>query len=946
MTATTMNPSRKKTGQLSETKLSWCLPLVALLFPLLASGCTDSNISPFQGDMGDRWDTGEGMSINIGLPDTDADTETLADTETGTAADTGDGPDTDSQENLLENGEPCNTGSSCNSGHCGDGFCCEEGECCRRATDCDDSSCVIRICGPNNQCIYNPIGCGFEDTDDGAMCTGDSLCDGRGHCAEVAGCDGTYASQGGFSCEEGSVEENCWEQCLNIAHCRNGAICRSGKCLIPLAANGEACSDGESCESGYCEGGVCCDEGECCADIGQCGNSSCVSRFCDGNSQCAYYNTMPCGHADSVDGDTCNGDSLCDGLGNCEMVVLCTGAYSPTGELVCANETVEEECNASCSTDLQCNTGYYCADHACVPKLDNGQGPCFAANQCESEYCATNTGICCESGWCCDADEDCGGHTCNLETHSCESSCLNGATDDDSACSATGDFHCDDGGCREDLADGAACDESSDCLSGHCDEGSNVCCAAGACCDGDEDCAGSACGVDFVCAADCGSGASESDALCASGYHCDSGACVLDVSNGEKACDEHSDCASGFCTIATGACCAGSGDDECCAAAEDCDDANGCTTDHCGFDAKCVHHVKQNAEPCSDGSYCNGLEHCQDGECQPADSGPCDTLDNGCRQVICDEEEDSCNWEFVNDGEPCTETQFCLGAPKYCQNGMCVDLGNGASPCPDTDGNPCTRPTCDNDTGCGPEVPSADYESCGDGDPCNGNDFCLAGECLSSGNPCEDGDPCTRNTCAATSERTFDCAKPNAMADGESCDLGPCQGTASECLDGLCIPSQERPCNDGNLCTLEQCNVEADRSTSCIDTGEPRIIELHCSEVEVIQDTQVWYREYDSYGECSNLSGFEGPEALLKLTLTETKTVAIRVIQVDPAKWETALLHLADPCDPTSCRALQDADGQLTVPDLGAGEHSFIVEAARGLGTDMDISLELLVECH
>jgi hypothetical protein len=233
---------------------------------------------------------------------------------------------------------------------------------------------------------------------------------------------------------------------------------------------------------------------------------------------------------------------------------------------------------------------------------------------CEDFQCATRDGVADDQA--CDATieaDDCGAFQpvfCNGQSDQqpphCPTSCLNDQECDPEA-------HCA-GSCQPDVADGGACEEDSDCTSGHCNAG--VCCSSGACCRTLRDCPGYAtpptcvdprtcqgrrieatCN-DFVC----GSTMTEDDSACAArpvpaqscdlyrdvvcnglasqiavcvfrcatdqqcdaNAHCAGSSCVSDLPNGQR-CDEASDCVSNHCTA--GICCSRG---DCCTRDSDC----------------------------------------------------------------------------------------------------------------------------------------------------------------------------------------------------------------------------------------------------------------------------------------------------------------------------------------------------------------------------------------
>ena len=119
--------------------------------------------------------------------------------------------------------------------------------------------------------------------------------------------------------------------------------------------NGTACSDGTSCASGFCADGFCCDtacSGSCdaCDTGGNEGACTIVTAGSPGSPSCSPF--------------------VCNGSGSA--------------------------CPASCSSDGDCVATHYCSGGACLLKGDLGDA-CAAPNQCTSDACATDDGVCCNT---------------------------------------------------------------------------------------------------------------------------------------------------------------------------------------------------------------------------------------------------------------------------------------------------------------------------------------------------------------------------------------------------------------------------------------------------------------------------------------------------------------------------------------------------------------------
>ena len=154
-------------------------------------------------------------------------------------------------------------------------------------------------------------------------------------------------------------------------------------------------------------------------------------------------------------------------------------------------------------------------------------------------------------------------------------------------------------------------------------------------------------------------------------------------------------------------------------------------------------------------------------------------------------------------------------------------VGCGDDPCGGCDdADPCTEDRCEYD----PEDPSWDFSLCqsedpedyrchhyrrADGSPCGGDNVCVDGTC--SENLCagceDDGNSCTIDC----DYRTGACDYV-PLPDGDSCKGEQSYGCNGEqnygrCYGGVCIICEEFDCDDGDLCTTDQC----DHSSGCVN---------------------------------------------------------------------------------------------------------------------------------
>lgn len=427
----------------------------------------------------------------------------------------------------LSNGQACQVSEICQSGYCGNGYCCENGDCCDRKSHCNDIFDAPATCDSEPECRGHRLesacrnnNCEARQVADDSACTPDI----------VSNDCGPYPSVG---CNGGTDQQlpMCATQCGQGSPCDGGYRCENGGCVVNFElANGSACTQSADCASDHCENGFCCNSGECCVMPANCGAYPGSPASCDTVSICQGSRTEISCTNHVCASNTIDDDSACTN----QVVANQCALYQ---EIRCSGEVNQDppQCTFSCTVNADCDSGAWCDDGNCavMEQQPNGNA-CTTSFNCASGHC--QNGFCCESGNCCDTSSDCpaglsGGSTCDAPDtcqgsridHTCQNSmCGAQSAGDDSACagvqvsncgfypstfctsartqatpicasSCQGDSDCDPGAhcnassvCVPDLADGVACDESSDCASGNCSNG--FCCSNGDCCNRATDC--------------------------------------------------------------------------------------------------------------------------------------------------------------------------------------------------------------------------------------------------------------------------------------------------------------------------------------------------------------------------------------------------------------------------------------------------------------------------
>lgn len=207
--------------------------------------------------------------------------------------------------------------------------------------------------------------------------------------------------------------------------------------------------------------------------------------------------------------------------------------------------------------------------------------------------------------------------------------------------------------------------------------------------------------------------------------------------------------------------------DECeCADAADCDDGNPCSAETCvsGF---CQWQFVPNGTPCDDGQFCTVSDNCQVGVCSGT-TRDCSHVADQCNLSDCDENIDSCVPE-PQGGNLCNDGLFCTINDR-CELGICV--GPATNNC-DEFGDQCNAGVCDELTDTCSGTPLPNGIPCDEGLWCIDNSTCQNGTCQGGEPHCNDGIPCTIDTCnEAAGQCTFNTSNcslaplaPNAPHD-------------------------------------------------------------------------------------------------------------------------------------------------------------------------------------
>jgi hypothetical protein len=293
----------------------------------------------------------------------------------------------------------------------------------------------------------------------------------------------------------------------------SGVIYSSTEIYADTVATGSSCTTSAQCASGFCADGVCC-------------NSAC-NQACESCNETGSIGTCKlvigaprAGHGTCIGGGTCGG--TCDGTST-------TCAY-PSSSVTCVA--------GSCAGGTE-QPPAYCSSGVCPTAP--------ATKSCGLFTCGTVT---CKTT--CAADTDCVASAhCNTTTSICELKKPNGGT-------CTGATGCASGICALEGTTGTCCDKA-------CTGGCETCSASGALGLCQLRANGTTCGVDactgstLTVAAKCDGVSATCPAAaptpCPSGF-----ACASDGKTCKTTCATGTDCATGYCDLASAKCSAPPGD--------------------------------------------------------------------------------------------------------------------------------------------------------------------------------------------------------------------------------------------------------------------------------------------------------------------------------------------------------------------------------------------------
>lgn len=868
----------------------------------------------------------------------------------------------------CDDGSLCTVDDSCTAGACAgapvdctdlDGLCLKgtcnaaTGSCTVTASDeglpCDDDdACTIDDVCAIGQCTGAPKSCDEPES----PCL-ESLCEASsGECVTVpvpdAPCDDAEGCTFDDTCTDGACVGTpvvCEGEAALTCHVL-ACDAATGTCVEAPGLDGSECSDGDKCSTGdTCDAGTCSGTPLACDFL----DAACKQGTCDSETGSCVQLDIPSG-TPCDDGDNCTAADVCS-IGGCVgQVVDCQDEAGPCDVGVC--DSASGSClitplgaGTPCDDDNACTTADVCFSGACsglptdCSHLDGA---------CQDGACDAVTGDCvpepypnftvCDDGLTCTDADQCLNGACLGAGPDCSAlniGCLLGVCDDDGmGCKhipAPVGAGCDDGdpctsadacgvtgGCQGEPVECE--DDTNPCIAGTCNAQTGECEAVpleeGAACDDGNGCTeGDTC-LGTVCVAtpkDC----THLDSDCSSGY-CSpaAGACQVDAQPDGIACNDDNLCTL-FDSCTEGDCVGESID---CSALED-----SCNTGKCDpSTAACFKSPKPGNGACNDLDPCTVLDQCDEGTCSGS-AVDCSHLEGACIQAACNPNSGLCVTSLRPDGTPCDDGNACTidGA---CSAAFCASDTIDCSALQ----TPCSLAQCDAATGLCYAQPKAEGTSCNDDDPCTLLDSCSEGECAGYVKDCS----------------VFD---------------GPCSSGICNAVNGFCgqdVFETGTACDDGDPCT----GPDLCSGLSCVAPENPGLPECvgECQNPILVSDLPFTYADTTAIATddfnasaCGVPDAGEGsPDVLFQFTPPETAVYRIRManLDFDPGALDV-LLYLTNGCPTVAqslCQGIADTQGQAGGDEItqqfGGGAPIFIVVDGSAGSPDDTGSYALIIE--
>jgi len=635
------------------------------------------------------------------------------------------------------------------------------------------------------------------------------------------------------------------------------------------AGFGEVCDDNQDCSSQICHGGHC--TREC--------NFDCPDGFACRTVQIGGFDQRLCVPAEQTFCDRCETDEDCgddsDGCVQltdgkfCAIDCFADATVCPTGfscQIVAGvGEANKRQClpiNGLCCIDADQDrrgVGGGCLDADCddnepevyvggtevCDALDNdcAGGVDDQPTDCAGPMCELGqlgyfqrAGDVCAGAAGCQQQPAvmCGLYTCDgggEDGDACATSC-----DDESDAKCIPAAHCDASVCVADVVDGQACDESSDCVSGHCQNG--FCCAFGDCCQVAEDCPtfgtfAPVCDNPPACQG------SRGEAVCTAGFTCgtqngvpdDSACTTTTVANDcgwwkpiyctgavnqpspscPTTCSTHADCDDGaWCDPGSHTC------------REDLDDGQACGVD----ELRCKSGHCQNGFCCAGGDCCATATDCPAGYASPAVCTSPSACDGEADVATCVASQCGTAHDVDDDSAcgPGTQASDCGPyLPVFCTGSATQTTPPCATSCTG-DGQCDTGAFCNPQGQCVPDLP--DGGACQDDGECQSG-HCQNGFCCASGDCCAADNDCGAYDRAPVCDSTATCQ--GSRVDGV-CSLTKQCGSTTVADDSGCAGIEANGCGPypAQVCTASPTQTPPTCATTCTNDTQCDV-SAHCT---------------------------------------------------------------------------------------------------------------------
>jgi len=245
----------------------------------------------------------------------------------------------------------------------------------------------------------------------------------------------------------------------------------------------------------------------------------------------------------------------------------------------------------------------------------------------------------------------------------------------------------------------------------------------------------------------------------------------------------------------------------------------------------CSNPAKPNGSACNDGNPCTQTDTCLGGSCLGGNPVVCSASEQCHNAGTCNPATGTCSNPAKPDGSACNDGNACTQTDT-CQGGACTGANSVVCATPDQCHD---TGTCNPATGVCSNPAKPNGSACNDGNACTQTDTCQSGTCTGGNavvcpapDQCHDPGTCSPATGICSNPEKFDgspCDDGNACTQTDACQGGTCTGA-----NAVICPAPDQ-CHDAGTCNpaTGTCSNPAKPEGSACDDGNACTVSDRCT---------------------------------------------------------------------------------------------------------------------